>query len=43
MRDYLAAMKGYPGLGNSLNMNAEGDTLKNTMVYRTRGGKWNRQ
>lgn len=43
VRDYLAAMKGYPGLGNSLNMNAEGDTLKNTMVYRTRGGKWNRQ
>lgn len=43
VRKYLAELKGYQGLGNVLNMNAEGDTLKKTMVYRTRGGKWARQ
>ena len=43
VRTYLAALKGYKGLGNTLNMNAEGDTLKTTMVYRTRAGKWARQ
>lgn len=43
LRDYLTNLKGYAGLGNTLSMNAEGDTLKTTMVYRTRGGKWERQ
>lgn len=43
VRTYLAALKGYKGLGNTLNMNAEGDTVKTTMVYRTRAGKWARQ
>lgn len=43
VRDYLAGLKGYPGLGNVLNMNNEGDTLKTTMVYRTRGAKWIKQ
>ena len=43
VRNYLATLKGYPGLGNILNINAEGDTVKTTMVYRTRGGKWIRQ
>lgn len=43
LRNYLSTLKGYAGLGNTLNMNAEGDTLKTTMVYRTRGGKWERQ
>ncbi len=43
LRDYLASLKGYQGLGNVLNMNAEGDTVKATMVYRTRAGKWERQ
>jgi len=43
VRGYLAALKGYKGLGNTLNMNAEGDTVKATMVYRTRAGKWARQ
>ncbi len=43
LRGYLTNLKGYAGLGNSLTMNAEGDTLKNTMVYRTKGGKWERQ
>lgn len=40
VRGYLAALKGYQGLGNTLNMNTEGDTVKTTMVYRTRAGKW---
>lgn len=43
LRTYLTNLNGYAGLGNSLTMNAEGDTLKTTMVYRTRGGKWERQ
>ncbi len=43
LRNHLSTLKGYAGLGNTLNMNAEGDTLKNTMVYRTRAGKWERQ
>ena len=43
VRSFLVALKGYKGLGNTLNMNAEGDTVKTTMVYRTRTSKWERQ
>ncbi len=43
VRKYLATLKGYKGLGNVLNMNAEGDTVKATMVYHSAGGKWVRQ
>jgi branched-chain amino acid transport system substrate-binding protein len=43
VRNYLVALKGFKGLGNTLNMNAEGDTVKTTKVYRTRAGKWERQ
>ena len=43
VRSFLVALKGYKGLGNTLNMNSEGDTVKTTMVYRTRTSKWERQ
>jgi branched-chain amino acid transport system substrate-binding protein len=40
VRDYLAGLKNYQGLGNSLSINAEGDAVKPTLLYRTGGGKW---
>jgi branched-chain amino acid transport system substrate-binding protein len=40
LRNYLKNLKDYPGLGNTLTMNNEGDTLKKTVVLRTRAGKW---
>jgi branched-chain amino acid transport system substrate-binding protein len=43
LRDYLAGLKQFQGLGNMINMNAEGDAIKNTMVYRTQNGAWVRQ
>ena len=43
IRAYLAGLKGYQGLGNVINMNQDGDTVKTTMVYRVRAGKWIKQ
>jgi branched-chain amino acid transport system substrate-binding protein len=43
IRAYLAGLKGYQGLGNVINMNQDGDTVKTTMVYRVRAGKWVKQ
>ena len=43
IRAYLASLKGYQGLGNVINMNQDGDTVKTTMVYRVRAGKWVKQ
>jgi branched-chain amino acid transport system substrate-binding protein len=40
VRDYLAGLKNYQGLGNSLSINADGDAVKPTLLYRTGGGKW---
>ncbi len=43
LRAFLTNLRGYQGLGNILNINSEGDAVKATMVYRTRGGKWAKQ
>jgi branched-chain amino acid transport system substrate-binding protein len=43
LRNYLSAVKDYKGLGNTITMGPEGDALKDTMVYRTHNGKWERQ
>ena len=43
IRAYLATLKGYQGLGNVINMNQDGDTVKTTMVYRVRESKWVKQ
>lgn len=43
IRAYLAGLKGYQGLGNVINMNQDGDTVKTTMVYRVNAGKWVKQ
>ena len=40
VRDYLAGLKSFQGLGNTLSINAEGDAIKPTLLYRTGGGKW---
>lgn len=40
VRDYLAGLKSYQGLGNVLSINAEGDAVKPTLLYRTSGGRW---
>ena len=43
IRTYLTGLKGYQGLGNVINMNQDGDTVKTTMVYRVRAGNWVKQ
>lgn len=43
IRAYLTGLKGYQGLGNVINMNQDGDTVKATMVYRVGAGKWVKQ
>lgn len=40
VRDFLASLKGYQGLGNSISFNSEGDAEKPTLVFHTVGGKW---
>ncbi|MET0542905.1 MAG: ABC transporter substrate-binding protein [Variovorax sp.] len=42
IRDYLAKVKDFKGLGNTLYMNAEGDAVKNSLIFRTQGGAWKR-
>jgi len=40
VRDGLAGLKSYAGLGNSLSINEEGDAVKPTLIYRTGNGRW---
>lgn len=40
VRDHLAGLKDYQGLGNKLSINGDGDAVKPTLLYRTSAGKW---
>lgn len=43
IRDYLTSLKGFPGLGNSVEINKDGDAIKKTIVFATQNGAWVRQ
>ena len=43
IRDFLATLKGFPGLGNSIDINKDGDAIKKTIVFATQDGAWVRQ
>jgi ABC-type branched-subunit amino acid transport system substrate-binding protein len=43
IRDYLATLKDFPGLGNTIDINKDGDAIKKTIVFATQGGAWVRQ
>ena len=43
IRDYLTGLKDFPGLGNSIEINKDGDAIKKTIVFATQGGAWVRQ
>ncbi len=43
IRDYLATLKDFPGLGNTIEINKDGDAIKKTIVFATQGGVWVRQ
>ena len=43
IRDYLTGLKGFPGLGNSVDINKDGDAVKKTIVFATQDGHWVRQ
>ena len=40
IRDYLTGLKGFPGLGNSIDINKDGDAIKKTIVFVTQNGSW---
>ena len=42
IRDYLAGVKSFKGLGNTLSINADGDAVKASLIFRTQGGVWKR-
>ena len=43
IRDYLTNLKTFPGLGNSIDINKDGDAIKKTIVFETNNGAWVRQ
>ncbi len=43
IRDYLTGLKDFPGLGNSIDINKDGDAIKKTIVFATENGAWVRQ
>ena len=43
IRDYLASLRDFPGLGNAIAINKDGDAIKKTIVFATKDGKWVRQ
>ncbi len=43
IRDYLASLTDFPGLGNAIAINKDGDAVKKTIVFATQDGKWVRQ
>lgn len=42
IRDYIAGLKDYQGLGNTLSIDENGDAVKPTLVFETDGGTWNK-
>lgn len=40
VRDTLTGLSAYAGLGNTLSINAEGDAVKPTLIYRSGTGRW---
>lgn len=42
IRDYLAGVKSFKGLGNTLSINADGDAVKTSLIFRTQAGAWKR-
>lgn len=40
IRDYIAGLEDYQGLGNELSINEEGDAVKPTLIYETVDGRW---
>ena len=42
IRDYLAGVKSFKGLGNTITINAEGDAVKTSIIFRTQAGVWKR-
>ena len=42
IRDYMAKVKDFKGLGNTLYINAEGDAVKTPLIFRTVNGVWKR-
>jgi branched-chain amino acid transport system substrate-binding protein len=43
IRDYLTGLKGFPGLGNTIDINKDGDAVKQTIIFATQNGHWVRQ
>ena len=43
IRDYLTSLTDFPGLGNAIAINKDGDAVKKTIVFATKDGKWVRQ
>lgn len=43
IRDYLTTLKNFPGLGNSIDINKDGDAVKKTIVFATQNGSWIRK
>ena len=42
IKDHLAGIKNFPGLGNAIEINKDGDAIKTTIVFDTEGGRWKR-
>lgn len=40
IKDYLSGLKNFPGLGNMIEINKDGDAIKKTIVFDTEGGGW---
>jgi branched-chain amino acid transport system substrate-binding protein len=43
IREYLTGLKDFPGLGNTIEINKDGDAIKRTIVFATQNGAWVRQ
>lgn len=42
IRDYLAKVRDFKGLGNTLFINADGDAVKSSLIFHTQDGAWKR-
>ena len=42
IKDHLTGLKDFPGLGNAIEINKDGDAIKKTIVFDTEGGRWKR-
>jgi branched-chain amino acid transport system substrate-binding protein len=43
IKDYLSGLKNFPGLGNIIEINKDGDAIKKTIVFDAEGGGWKRR